>query len=99
LFERKGGRFLSADATTLEQVSGGWRVGARAVGATAVMRCGGRTEAWWALGRGPIWCFAGSAMRYPLAVKRGYHLHLAPMAMPSSTIRCWMPTRGFVWHR
>jgi len=99
LFERKGGRFLSADAKTLEQVSGGWRVGGKGlVAATAVMAiaAGRAGSGGGAGGRGPIWCFAGSAMRVPLAVKRGYHLHLAPMATPSSTIRCWDADQGFV---
>jgi D-amino-acid dehydrogenase len=77
LFKRKGGRFLSADAVTLEQASGGWRVGGAA-------RNGGRgdaavaREAVVALGPWSDLVFSALGYSIPLAVKRGYHLHLAP---------------------
>jgi D-amino-acid dehydrogenase len=82
LFKRKGGRFLSADAVTLEQVSGGgWRVGGKgsgkgsngAKGDAAVAR-----EAVVALGPWSDLVFGALGYSIPLAVKRGYHLHLAP---------------------
>jgi D-amino-acid dehydrogenase len=69
LFKQKGGRFLTADATTLEQASGGWRV--RGVGEVAVAR-----EAVVALGPWSDRVFAPLGYKIPLAVKRGYHLHL-----------------------
>ena len=69
LFERKGGRFLVADATTLEQVSGGWRV--RAAGDAVVAR-----EAVVALGPWSDLVFRPLGYSIPFAVKRGYHLHL-----------------------
>ncbi len=69
LFKRKGGRFLTADATTLEQASGGWRL--RGPRETAVAR-----EAVVALGPWSDRVFAPLGYKIPLAVKRGYHLHL-----------------------
>ncbi len=71
LFTRKGGRFLVADATTLEQVGGGWRV--RGAGDSVVAR-----EAVVALGPWSDLVFAKLGYKLPFAVKRGYHLHLAP---------------------
>jgi D-amino-acid dehydrogenase len=77
LFTRKGGRFLRADAATLEQVSGGWRVGGAgsngSKGDAAVAR-----EAVVALGPWSDLVFRRLGYSIPLAVKRGYHLHLAP---------------------
>jgi D-amino-acid dehydrogenase len=71
LFTRKGGRFLVGDATTLEQVTSGWRVtgpeGA-VVGREVVVALG----PWSDLVFGPL------GYSIPFAVKRGYHLHLAP---------------------
>jgi D-amino-acid dehydrogenase len=71
LFKRKGGRFLVGDARSLEQQPGGWRV-ARTAGA-AVAR-----EAVVALGPWADLVFRPLGYSIPLAVKRGYHLHLAP---------------------
>jgi D-amino-acid dehydrogenase len=77
LFTRKGGRFLRADAATLEQVSGGWRVGGAgsngSKGDAAVAR-----EAVVALGPWSDLVFRPLGYSIPLSVKRGYHLHLAP---------------------
>jgi D-amino-acid dehydrogenase len=69
LFKRKGGRFLIADATSLEETSGGWRV--RGAGHSAVAR-----EAVVALGPWSDRVFAPLGYSIPLNVKRGYHLHL-----------------------
>jgi D-amino-acid dehydrogenase len=69
LFKRKGGRFLNADATTLEQVGAGWRVRGAPDGAVA-------REAVVTLGPWSDLVFAPLGYRIPLAVKRGYHLHL-----------------------
>jgi D-amino-acid dehydrogenase len=71
LFKRKGGRFLVADATTLEQVGGGWRI--RAADDAVVAR-----EAVVALGPWSDLVFRPLGYSIPLAVKRGYHLHLKP---------------------
>ena len=71
LFERKGGRFVVGDAGTLEQASGRWRVGGPDV--TVVAR-----EAVVALGPWSDLVFRPLGYSIPLAVKRGYHLHLAP---------------------
>jgi D-amino-acid dehydrogenase len=71
LFKRKGGRFLVADATKLEQVAGGWRLagpGGAAVARDAVVALG----PWSDLVFGPL------GYSIPLGIKRGYHLHLAP---------------------
>jgi D-lysine oxidase len=71
LFQRKGGRFVVGDAKTLEQVNGGWRVGGS--DGTVVAR-----EAVVALGPWSDLVFRPLGYSIPLAVKRGYHLHLAP---------------------
>jgi D-amino-acid dehydrogenase len=71
LFKRKGGRFLVADASTLEQAGGGWRVSG--AGDSAVAR-----EAVIALGPWSDLVFGKLGYSLPFAVKRGYHLHLAP---------------------
>jgi glycine/D-amino acid oxidase-like deaminating enzyme len=71
LFRRKGGRFLVGDARTLEQAGGGWRVAAS--GGVAVAR-----EVVVALGPWSDLVFRPLGYSIPLAVKRGYHLHLAP---------------------
>ncbi|HLZ00611.1 MAG TPA: FAD-dependent oxidoreductase [Bradyrhizobium sp.] len=70
LFMRKGGRCLVADATSLEQTSGGWRVGG--AGNTAIAR-----EAAIALGPWSDLVFKKFGYALPFSVKRGYHLHLA----------------------
>jgi len=71
LFTRKGGRFVVGDARTLEAVAGGWRVGG-ADGAVVAR------EAVVALGPWSDLVFRPLGYSIPLAVKRGYHLHLAP---------------------
>ena len=70
LFSRKGGRFLVGDAKTLEQAPGGWRIGG--AGGAAVAR-----EVVVALGPWSDLVFRPLGYSIPLAVKRGYHLHLA----------------------
>jgi D-amino-acid dehydrogenase len=67
LFVRRGGRFVVADARTLTQESGGWRVD----GAAA-------SEAVVALGPWSDLVFRPLGYSIPLGVKRGYHLHLKP---------------------
>ena len=71
LFERKGGRFMVGDARSLEQSGGGWRVN----GPQGAMVA---REAVVALGPWSDLIFRPLGYRIPLAVKRGYHLHLAP---------------------
>lgn len=71
LFERRGGRFLVGDARRLEQTSGGWRIGVDDGAASA-------REVVVALGPWSDLAFAPLGYTIPLAVKRGYHLHLAP---------------------
>jgi D-amino-acid dehydrogenase len=74
LFKRKGGRFLNADAATLEQMSGGWRVvGKDGNGNAALAR-----EAVVTLGPWSDLVFRPLGYSIPLSIKRGYHLHLAP---------------------
>ena len=71
LFTRKGGRFLVGDATTLEQVTSGWRVtgpDGAVVGREVVV----------ALGPWSDLVFRPLGYSIPLGIKRGYHLHLAP---------------------
>ena len=72
LFQRKGGRFVVADARTLEQGTGGrWSVATsdgRLTAGEAVVALG----PWSDLVTGPL------GYSIPFNVKRGYHLHLAP---------------------
>ena len=65
LFIRRGGRFVAADARSLRQESGGWRVN----GASA-------REVVVALGPWSDLVFRPLGYAIPLGVKRGYHLHL-----------------------
>ena len=71
LFARKGGRFMVGDARTLEQRNGRWRI-AGANGAIVAR------EIVVALGPWSDQVFGPLGYKIPLAVKRGYHLHLAP---------------------
>jgi D-amino-acid dehydrogenase len=71
LFKRKGGRFMTGDARSLEQRSGGWKVAGPS--GTAVAR-----EVVVALGPWSDLVFGPLGYPIPLGVKRGYHLHLAP---------------------
>src|SRR3954453_23283113 len=71
LFARKGGRFVAGDARTLEQQGASWRI-ASAAGAVIAR------EVVVALGPWSDQVFAPLGYAIPLAVKRGYHLHLAP---------------------
>jgi D-amino-acid dehydrogenase len=71
LFEKRGGVFTKGDALTLHEIPGGWRVETAAgpVDAeTAVV----------ALGPWSPDLLARFGIAVPFAVKRGYHLHLAP---------------------
>jgi D-amino-acid dehydrogenase len=71
LFLRKGGRFIAADARTLVQGDGGWRVAGpngALVGRDVVV----------ALGPWSDQIFRPLGYDIPLRTKRGYHLHLAP---------------------
>ena len=71
LFRRKGGRFLSGDARTLQQTGDGrWRVATEEGPVTA-------REVVVALGPWSDLVFAPLGYSIPFAVKRGYHLHLA----------------------
>ena len=72
LFIRNGGRFIAADARTLEQTAQGWRV-KDAVGEAVIAR-----EAVVALGPWSDLVFAPLGYRIPLGIKRGYHQHFAP---------------------
>jgi D-amino-acid dehydrogenase len=65
LFVRNGGRFVVADARTLTQESGGWRVNGAAAREVVV-----------ALGPWSDLVFRPLGYSIPLGVKRGYHLHL-----------------------
>jgi D-amino-acid dehydrogenase len=72
LFIRNGGRFIAADARTLEQVTQGWQV-KDAAGEAVIAR-----EAVVALGPWSDLVFAPLGYRIPLGIKRGYHQHFAP---------------------
>ena len=67
LFVRKGGRFAVADARTLTQEAGGWRVNGAAAREVVV-----------ALGPWSDLVFRPLGYSIPLGIKRGYHLHLKP---------------------
>jgi D-amino-acid dehydrogenase len=71
LFVRNGGRFIVGDARTLEQRGDRWRV----TGADGAVTA---REAVVALGPWSDLVFHPLGYAIPLAVKRGYHLHLKP---------------------
>jgi D-amino-acid dehydrogenase len=71
LFARKGGRFFTGDARTLQQQGASWRI---AGGDGAIVA----REVVVALGPWSDQVFRPLGYAIPLAVKRGYHLHLAP---------------------
>ncbi|MDB5619016.1 FAD-dependent oxidoreductase [Tardiphaga sp.] len=71
LFIRKGGRFLAADARTLTQGDGGWRV-AGPNGALVAR------DAVVALGPWSDEVYRPLGYNIPMKTKRGYHIHLAP---------------------
>jgi D-amino-acid dehydrogenase len=71
LFQRRGGRFFTGEARTLEQNAGGWGVNGRDGAVRA-------REAVVALGPWSDLVFGPLGYSIPLAAKRGYHLHLAP---------------------
>lgn len=72
LFVRNGGRFITADARTLEQVPQGWQVKNEA-GEAVIAR-----EVVVALGPWSDLVFAPLGYNIPLGIKRGYHQHFAP---------------------
>ena len=71
LFARKGGQFFTGDARTLEQRGGFWRV----AGSDGLIVA---REVVVALGPWSDLVFRPLGYSIPLAVKRGYHVHLAP---------------------
>ncbi|MDD3444215.1 MAG: FAD-dependent oxidoreductase [Zavarzinia sp.] len=71
LFEKRGGTFAIGDARSLETAPGGWRFKtADGVGEAA--------EAVIALGPWSDDVYRDLGYDFPLAVKRGYHMHYAP---------------------
>ena len=40
-----------------------------------------------------------AGLRFPLGVKRGYHMHYAPRETPRSIVRCWTPNSAMSWRR
>lgn len=73
LFEARGGRILTADARTLKQDgSGRWTVSTEAEGTISAR------DAVIALGPWSDDVFRPLGYRFPLAVKRGYHIHYRP---------------------
>jgi D-amino-acid dehydrogenase len=71
LFIRKGGRFIAADARTLDQSGNGWRVAGPNGAITA-------RDVVVAMGPWSDEIFVPLGYNIPLKTKRGYHLHLAP---------------------
>jgi D-amino-acid dehydrogenase len=71
LFVRKSGRFRVGDARTLAQTAGGWRLSGPQGALVA-------RDVVVALGPWSDLVFRPLGYSIPLAVKRGYHLHLAP---------------------
>jgi D-amino-acid dehydrogenase len=71
LFQKLGGVFVKGDARTLHEYVGGWRVETDAGPVDA-------NHAVIALGPWSMDVAAKFGVRVPFAVKRGYHIHLAP---------------------
>ncbi|MFZ2868672.1 NAD(P)/FAD-dependent oxidoreductase [Zavarzinia sp.] len=72
LFVKRGGRLAVGDARTLEAEGGGYRFETRDGPATA-------DQAVIALGPWANDVYGGFGYDFPLAVKRGYHMHYAPV--------------------
>jgi D-amino-acid dehydrogenase len=70
LFERRGGRFLSGDARSLEETREGWTVATEAGPVAA-------RETVVALGPWSGALLKGLGYAFPLFAKRGYHMHYA----------------------
>ncbi|MDR2305903.1 MAG: FAD-binding oxidoreductase [Paucimonas sp.] len=70
LFVRRGGQFLHGDARSLRQVDGRWQVDSQrgAVTGNEVVAC---------LGPQSGELFEALGYRFPLGIKRGYHMHYA----------------------
>lgn len=79
LLETLGGRIVQGDAFSLEKTSTGWRVQTDAGNITA-------TQAVVALGPWSDDFVRTLGYRYPLFVKRGYHLHFQADTAPHKTI-------------
>jgi D-amino-acid dehydrogenase len=69
----RGGRFLAGDARTLTALRGGWQVSTNAARIWA-------PAAVVALGPWSDDVFRKLGYRFPLGVKRGYHVHFTPLA-------------------
>jgi D-amino-acid dehydrogenase len=70
LFVQRGGQFLHGDASSLRQVDGKWQVDSQrgALSADEVVAC---------LGPQSAELYAPLGYRFPLGIKRGYHMHYA----------------------
>ena len=81
LFVKRGGSFVTADATTLQQTPDGWTV-ARVEGAISA------SDAVIALGPWSGEALRRLGVRLPFFVKRGYHMHYSPLgnATPSRPV-------------
>ncbi len=93
LFQRKGGRFVVADAQTLEQDAGGHGGSLRLTARSAHAR------PWWRSDRGPIWCSVRSAIRSRSPSSAVTICIWRRAAMPCSIIRCSMPISATCWRR
>jgi D-amino-acid dehydrogenase len=89
LFQRRGGRLLSGDARSLARSGALWSV-----------TTGGETlsapQAVLALGPWASDVFHPLGYRFPLGVKRGYHMHFAPKGEAALTHPVLDMERGFV---
>jgi D-amino-acid dehydrogenase len=75
LFQKSGGHVVSGDATSLEQTATGWRILTSEGHVTA-------NQAVMALGPWSDAMLRTMGYRYPLFVKRGYHLHFQADTAP-----------------
>lgn len=89
LFVERGGALVKADALTLAATQEGWSVGDGAARCTA-------PEAVAALGPWSRDLFGRLGYAFPLAFKRGYHMHYAVADGPGLTHPVCDPDSGFV---
>ncbi|HDS1737378.1 FAD-binding oxidoreductase [Pseudomonas sp. BP8] len=72
LFVKRGGQFIQGDARSLRQVDGHWQVDSQRgpISADEVVAC---------LGPQSAELYAPLGYRFPLGIKRGYHMHYATL--------------------
>ena len=92
LFIQRGGQFIHGDARSLRQVGTQWQMNSRRgpVIADEVVAC---------LGPQSADLFEPLGYRFPLAIKRGYHMHYSTGTAPNWPTRSATPKVATFWLR